>query len=347
MKLLILTQRVHKNDTTLAFVHDWLREFASRVETLTVIALEVGPYDLPSNVRVFSLGKEKGVSRSRYIWNFFKYIISERKTYTHVFVHMNQVYVLLGGMLWKLWGKKISLWYVHRQVSLSLWLAEKMVEIVFTASKESFGLPSKKVHIVGHGIVIAQYLPPAAGRRSLSHRVVTLGRITRIKNIDILIQAAALLRDRGIILAYDIVGPTVTPEDEKYLAELKSLIRDKKLEGHVFFHGAVQGSKTAEYYWNSDINVNLAPPGGIDKVVLEGILGGALPLVSNTGFSSLFEKYNNELIFECRNVLDLANKIQALYTNPRREQLQKELSERVQKSYGLSGLIGRIINILQ
>ncbi|MEK7538915.1 MAG: hypothetical protein AAB552_03680 [Patescibacteria group bacterium] len=58
MKLLILTQKVDQNDDILGFFHGWIREFAKHAEQVTVIALGVGEYDLPKNVRVFSLGKE-------------------------------------------------------------------------------------------------------------------------------------------------------------------------------------------------------------------------------------------------------------------------------------------------
>ena len=59
MKLLILTQKVDKNDPILGFFHRWVEEFARHCEQVTVIALGVGEYDLPQNVRVFSLGKEQ------------------------------------------------------------------------------------------------------------------------------------------------------------------------------------------------------------------------------------------------------------------------------------------------
>ena len=109
MKLLIITQKVDKSDDLLGFMHSWILEFAKHCQMVTVICLYKGNFDLPSNVKVFSLGKEKGVSRVRYMLNFFRYIISERNNYDSVFVHMNQVYVVLGGFFWKLMRKKISL----------------------------------------------------------------------------------------------------------------------------------------------------------------------------------------------------------------------------------------------
>ncbi len=52
MKLLILTQKVDINDDVLGFFHRWILEFAKHYEYITVIALEIGEYNLPENVKV-------------------------------------------------------------------------------------------------------------------------------------------------------------------------------------------------------------------------------------------------------------------------------------------------------
>ena len=57
MKLLILTQKVDENDDVLGFMHGWIKEFAKHYEKIIVVALGVGQYDLPENVKVLSLGK--------------------------------------------------------------------------------------------------------------------------------------------------------------------------------------------------------------------------------------------------------------------------------------------------
>src|SRR3989344_3255575 len=131
MRLLIVTQKVDRNDPILGFFHRWIEEFAKHCEQVTVIALGVGEYHLPQNIRVFSLGKEeqlrkrtdlKNSKRSvpveqlrkiKYIVHFYRLIWRERKNYDAVFVHMNQEYVLLGALLWKLLRKKITMWRNH------------------------------------------------------------------------------------------------------------------------------------------------------------------------------------------------------------------------------------------
>ena len=129
-KLLIITQKVDKNDSVLGFFHGWILEFAKNYEELIVICLEKGEYDLPDNVKVLSLGKEDNVSKFVYLIRFYKYILQNRKNYDNVFVHMNVEYVILGGLVWKILRKKIGLWYMHKSVTLKLRLAEKLVDII-------------------------------------------------------------------------------------------------------------------------------------------------------------------------------------------------------------------------
>ncbi|HRH30994.1 MAG TPA: hypothetical protein PK886_02950, partial [Candidatus Paceibacterota bacterium] len=98
MKILITTQIIDTNDPILGFFHSWLKEFSKNFERVVVVCLKKGEFDLLENVEVLSLGKEGGVSRIKYIFNFYKYIFKERKNYDVVFVHMNEEYVLLGGI---------------------------------------------------------------------------------------------------------------------------------------------------------------------------------------------------------------------------------------------------------
>ena len=75
MKLLIVTQKVDQNDSVLGFFHKWIIQFAGHFETVTVVCLEKGNYDLPKNVRVLSLGKEQGEKNRKQGGQRVNYII--------------------------------------------------------------------------------------------------------------------------------------------------------------------------------------------------------------------------------------------------------------------------------
>ena len=60
-----MTQKVDKNDAILGFFHNWLLQLSPKFERIIVVCLEKGESDLPNNVRVLSLGKEKVVVGSQ------------------------------------------------------------------------------------------------------------------------------------------------------------------------------------------------------------------------------------------------------------------------------------------
>ena len=344
MKLLITTQKVDKDDDILGFFHAWIKEFAAHYEEVLVIALYVGAYDLPKNVRVLSLGKEGGVSRIKYLKRFFSYILRERHSYDQVFVHMNTEYVVLGGLLWRLMGKKIALWYTHRQVTWKLRAAVAFSDVIFTAAKESLNLISPKIRVVGHGIEVEKFLCNEK-IPGTPLQILHMGRITRIKNCDTLIEAAALLEGSGTPVNIVFAGETITPDDMLYKQELDVLTAKHRLADLVTFT-PVGYHALHDVFARADVTVNLTPTGGIDKAVLSGFVARRPTFVSNSAFKELLGIYADRLIFNYRDAKDLTDKISTFLASPDRSKVLSNLSERVQKEFSVKHVIDEITNAI-
>jgi glycosyltransferase involved in cell wall biosynthesis len=213
MNLLIITQIVDKKDGILGFMHGWIEKFSEKYEKVTVICLFEGEYNLPENVKVLSLGKEGRVSRIKYIFNFYKHIISELSNYQKVFVHMNQIYVILGYPIWKLFGKQIGLWYAHGSVSKSLRVAEKLTDLIITSTESGFRLDSKKKNIIGQGIDINKFKCNYIEKNE--NRIITVGRISKIKNLKLLFESIYDLEKQGMNFVVDIIGDPIYKADFK------------------------------------------------------------------------------------------------------------------------------------
>src|SRR3989344_9634434 len=195
MRLLILTQKIDENDDVLGFMHGWVKEFARQAERVTVICLYKGEYHLPENVQVFSLGKERGESRLKYIWNFYKYISREQKNYDAVFVHMNQEYVLLGGLVWKILGKKIIMWRNHGAGNFLTRLAVMFCDKVLCTSKFSYTAKFKKTSLMPVGIDTKLFeADPTITRKTKS--ILFLARMSPVKRPDFLLAALRILNDQ-------------------------------------------------------------------------------------------------------------------------------------------------------
>lgn len=343
MKLLVLTQTVDVEHPALGFFHGWLMALSKRVSPLTVICLKKGMSTLPPSVKVLSLGKEQGVGRISYLFHFYVYIWKFRRDYDTVFVHMNPEYVVLGGLLWRLLGKKIVLWYTHRQVSLRLRIAARLAHTILTAAPESFQIKSSKVKVVGHGIDLEMFVGNRADSFKPPLTLISVGRITPIKNQDVLIEAVSRLMRDGVEVEAIIVGDPAVASDRMYFETLTALVKKSSLENKIKFIGAVSYREMPELYKKADISVNATPTGGIDKAVLESMASGTLPLTSNKAFEKYFGPYSNQLIFSEKDPVDLAEKIKALSIAKNSHEIRGFLQDKVLKEAGVDHIVEKIV----
>jgi glycosyltransferase involved in cell wall biosynthesis len=341
MKLLIITQKVDANDDNLGFFHGWIEEFAKNCESVIVICLQKGEYELPANVKILSLGKP--ASRLKYLFNFYNYIWRERKNYDAVFVHMNPRYVVLGGLFWKFFSKKIYLWYTHKSVNMDLRIAEWFVFRIFTASPESCRLKSDKIIITGHGIDTWKFkIPNSPPTGDLPQgdkfQIITAGRISPAKNLDVLVKTAEILKNKNFNFEIEIAGAPIFETDKIYFERVKKLIREAGLEEKVKFVGAIPYRNISEFYQNGDLFVNFSDTGSIDKAMLEAMASGLLVLTSNEAFKNILEKK----YVTSKNPGEIVEKIMALS----RSEFDFGLREYVVKNHSLSGLIIKIISLI-
>ncbi len=341
-KILIITQKVDKNDSILGFFHAWINEFAKQFENVTIICLWKGRYDLPNNVKVLSLGKEERVSRLTYILRLYKYIWCERKNYDTVFVHMNPIYVLLCGPLWKILGKKVSLWYTHKHVDLKLRLAEKIVDQIFSASKVSFRLNTKKLKVMGHGIDTEKFSATDSKRDYSTLRVITVGRISETKNLKVILDAIEILKKRNIPVIFELIGGPIMKEDFEYLDFLKNVVTQKGLDKEVLFLGEKNHEQIKNHLLLNTVFVNMSYTGSLDKAVLEA-MACELPVVtSNEAYLEMLKDF--DLLIRDNDPMTLADKMSYIFHNKERSnEIGKRMRDIVVKNHNLSVLIKKIV----
>ena len=240
MKLLICTQVVDKNDPVLGFFVRWIEEFAKHCE-VEVISLK-------------DLGRGGRLLRA---WRLLRRASAGQ--YDAVFVHMNPEYVAAAGWLWKLRGQKTGLWYTHKSVNLKLRVAEKFADVIFTASKESFRLPSNKVRVVGHGIDTDFFCPDPGVVRT--EHLLSVGRLMPSKRHDLAIRTAV---EQGLALHIAGEGP-----ERKNLEALA-----QKLGARVEFLGPLTQVQLRDEYRRATLLIHRSETGSLDKVVLEAAACG-------------------------------------------------------------------------
>ena len=212
MKILIITQRINVNDPVLGFFHRWVAEFAKHFEKVTVICLEKGEYDLPSNVKVLSLGKEQRQSRKQYLARFYSYIWQERKNYDVVLSHMNQEYVLLAGFFWWLSGKRIYMWRNHHVGDELTNMAAFFCKKVFCTSRFSYTAKFKKTVLMPIGIDLNRFKPMTEQKRK-PRSILFLARMSPVKKPDVLVEALVLLANRKVDFVANFYGDAGVPKN--------------------------------------------------------------------------------------------------------------------------------------
>jgi glycosyltransferase involved in cell wall biosynthesis len=246
-------------------------------------------------------------------------------------------------------GKKIALWYTHKNIDLKLRLAEKFAHIIFSASKESFRYPSMKLTVTGHGIDTETYKPPHEKNEERMLNILSVGRISPIKGQETIIEAAHLLEEEGLSVRLTFIGSPGSDEDRAYAHVLDEKVAAYGLDGTVAFIGAMRPEETVSYFQQADVCVNASTSGGLDKVILEAMACGTLSLSSSDSAASLLGRFDERLVFEKGNARDLAKKI---YTIARmdiasRVALGQKLRSEVVAHHSLPSLVRELVRRME
>lgn len=288
MRLLIITQTVDSADPILGFFHRWLVEFARRADALTVIANRVGEHRLPANVKVFSLGKERGAGRIVRYARFFRLALRAMRQADAVFVHMIPSWVLLLYPFAFIFRKPIYLWYTHKSVTLSLRLATWCVKKVFTASEESFRIATPKKIVIGHGIDTMHFTPGKYIHDPQRLKLLAIGRMTPAKDfrfiVDVLDIVRTLVPQR---VTLTIVGAPATAGDKKYAEDLRVYIAQKGLGVFIDFVGTKRYDELPRIYQSHDVFLHASETGSIDKVVIEAMACGMPVATTSEAFRKM------------------------------------------------------------
>lgn len=335
MRLLILTQAVDLDDPVLGFFHRWIEELATRYEFVYVICLKEGRKKLPENVRVYSLGKEQGSSRFTYVTRFYLYIWKLRRNYDAVFVHMNQEYVILGGLFWRLFGKPIYLWRNYYAGTLRTDIAVALSTKVFCTSQYSYTAGRAKTVLMPVGVDTGRFslgvhVPRTPGS------ILFLAGMWPSKRPELLVDALAILHREGISFSADFYGSPL-PVTEAYYGSLKERVTDADLSQKVGFYPGVPNETTPDLYRAHEIFVNCSPSGMFDKTLFEAAASGCLVLASSRDFAKVVD---TRLVFPELDAGGLAQRLKVLLALPEEEKtrIREQLQARTLAEHSLTAL---------
>jgi len=171
-------------------------------------------------------------------------------------------YVLqIHGSLPRIFGKQRLKWIYDVLFGYRLLRdAAKVIALSWMEAEQykGIGVPEEKIEVVPNGIDLSEYtnLPPKGwfkkkfGIDEDEKMVLYLGRIHKIKGIDILVKAFADVVGKLECVKLVVVGP-----DDGFLGELESLIKALRIEKNVLLLGPLYGRDKLEAYVDADVYV--------------------------------------------------------------------------------------------
>lgn len=348
MNLLMFNLAVDDKHVTLAFGLRWIEALAARFEHIDVVTMTVGHHQLPGNVTVWSVGRERGypewLRALRFYWLVWR-ILRQRRIDV-VFTHMIPVFAVLFWPVGVLTGLKNVLWYAHGATPRMLKLAHRLVDRVVSSTPQGFRLSSDKVSFIGQGIDSVRYqtVPRITGT---GFHLLTVGRLAPSKGLDLLVSALADWRpDTDWHLT--IVGDGTSESEHRYAQTLRHQAQDALGSNRVTFTGRLDPDAIVPLLGKSEVFINLSSTGSLDKAMVEAMASGCLVVSSNDAFCAIAVA---EGFPECaiehspqslRVVLDCLSNMSA----SERQALGERQAEIARRDHTLDGLIQRLYAIL-
>ncbi len=346
MHLLMFNLKMDLDDPVLGFASRWVEAISERVERLTVLTMDRGRVQPPPNVRVISVGKERGFSEPRRAAEFYLHcarLLREDRP-DACFSHMIPVFSILFAPVARALRIPTLLWYAHGATPREVRVAERLVDRCVTSTPEGFRVPSAKLRVLQQGIDVDRLASAEPLPAGWERTVVSVGRIGPVKRLVEAIEAIDALR-RAVPVRLEIFGAPSTADDAVYERDARRRVEDLGLADVVAWHGPVAFDSVSAAYRRGRVFLSLSRSGSLDKTILEAMASGCLPVCNNDAFAAIAKSRGWSALVPGDGVEAVASALGAALREPPAEQapLRQALREYVIAEHSLSGLVDRIM----
>jgi glycosyltransferase involved in cell wall biosynthesis len=173
-----------------------------------------------------------------------------------------------------------------------------------------------EIDVISNGVESDIFSPASHPRQQGRWRLITVGRLSVTKRIDILIDAVELLKKQGYDIIFTIAG------GGSGLPLVERLVAERNIGGIINVLGRVPNEQMADLYRKNDIFISATMQEGMSNAMLEAMASG-LPIVTTRceGLEELIR--DNGIIVENATAVDLAMSIKAIIDNPKTYQQMK------------------------
>jgi glycosyltransferase involved in cell wall biosynthesis len=351
MRLLLFNLTTDVDDPILGFTTRWLWALAERIEFIHVITMRSGRVSVPNNVRVHSVGKEKGYNEPRRAVEFYRHLfrILREDRIDICFSHMMPIFTILAAPVLKTRHIPIVTWFAHPSLTWILKLAHYLSEQMVSSVATAYPYRRDKLIVVGQGIDTDLFSPDGVSPED-PPIVLCVSRLSPVKDHPTLLKAACLLRQRwSKPFRVVIVGSPASPRDWSYIESLREQVKELGLQDIVYFEPPVPMEKLPFWYRRCTVHVNMTPTGFGDKVAWEAMACGRPCLVANEGFKQTLGEYADRVLFTHGDPKHLAERLMWILSLSRddRASIGTYLRRQVVSMHGLDGLAQSLVNLFE
>lgn len=182
-------------------------------------------------------------------------------------------------------------------------------------------MPSASIDVIPNGVELDRFFPSETEEKSDVLRLLTVGRLSVTKRIEMLIDAVEILHRTACNVRLTIVGGG---QMERHIRKIAA---ERELRDVIKITGRMDPKKMPEVYRQNDIYISASMQEGMSNAMLEAMASG-LPIVTTRceGLAELID--GNGIIVEQESIEDIAKAIKQLVDNP---ELRKQMSTAARK----------------
>lgn len=201
------------------------------------------------------------------------------------------------------------------------------------------------VRVIPNGVDSTVFRPGTPGERAEGgdFRILFVGRLHELKNIDLLFKAAAGLREEGVAVRLDLVG------DGPQRPELEALAAALGIADRIGWHGWRSKEEVAALYRTASCFVNPSRYEGMPNTVLEAMASGLAVVASDVGGNNdLVTPGETGFLFDLAAPDGLRRGLKSLADDEGlRQRMGARAREIVVSSYSWLSIAGRYVDLLE
>ncbi|MDH4177163.1 MAG: glycosyltransferase family 4 protein [Thermoleophilia bacterium] len=206
--------------------------------------------------------------------------------------------------------------------------------------RDAFGVPSERLRVIPCGIDLARFSPGCSPDPRL---VLAVARLNPVKRLDVLLDACAILRDRGVSFRCVVIG------DGPCRAELEQQLRALALDRHVTLAGAREQTEVAAWWKRAGIAVLSSEREGMPVCLMEAAASG-VPAVAPAvgGIPELVEDGVTGLLVREGDPVALAGALARLLRDPAHaRELGRAARTRAEHRFSVSTQVDGLVGLWQ